>query len=649
MKKNRILLILFYLLLILSGFSQTKAIKNLEAWTKKAKIELSKNELGKAEKYLQKIFEKDSLYADAYLMQADIYNIRAKSEQAAAYYNKAIQLLKNPKAGLFLITAGEELKCGKYADAQQHLQQYQSFFEEEYPQKKEVEKKLAICKFALQAMQEPVDFTPINMGANINSEYDEYLASLTADEQELIFTVKRPRDKETICVFCLTEEDFYSSKKVNEQWQPRQKMPAPLNSSYNEGAQSLSPDGRYLFFTLCNADAGYGSCDLYWSKRIGSKWSRPKNFGKTVNTTAWESQPTVGPDGKTIYFVSNRFGGFGMFDIWKTIMIEEGKFSTPVNLGSGINTANDDTAPFLHADGKTLYFASDGRPGMGGYDLYYTELQDDNTWSEPKNLGYPINTYADEINLAINAAGTVGYFASDKEGGYGGLDLYYFTLDEKLRPTPVTYMKGIVRDAEDYQPLETQVELIDLSNNEIVTSTFSDPVTGEFLACIITGKNILMNVSHPDYLFYSENFQLNQSYSNLEPFVKDIGMHKAEIGKTMVLRNIFFEFGKSDLKSESFSELDYLADFLKQNSLICMEIEGHTDNIGNDEANLRLSVERAKTVYNYLINKGINSKRLQYQGYGETQPIADNKTEEGRAKNRRTAFRIIENTMPNNK
>lgn len=638
MKISKLILLFLFSNVIL--FAQTPN-KKVEKWAKSAKEAINTQQFEKANEYLAKIFTTDPTYADAYIMQGDIYNVLLQPAKAADCYKQAINLMPNPKPVLYFIVAEQDLKAGRYQQACDYYTLYLEKVGGFPPLFKEVQEGMKICTFGIEAVKNPVNFNPINLGPNINSEWDEYLAALTADEMEFIFTVRRPRDEKTICIFCMTEEDLYYSAKVDGEWQPREVIKSPINTGYNEGAQAISQDGRYLFYTICDADFGYGSCDLYWSKRIGDRWSRPRNMGPPVNTKLWESQPTIAPDGKTIYFSSNRPGGFGGFDIWKTEMSEEGVFTEPVNLGKVVNTEKDDTAPFIHADGRTLYFASEGHPGLGGKDLYYTTLLGDNNWSEPVNLGYPINTPADEINILINASGTTAYYASDMEGGYGGLDLYYFTLDERLRPTPVTYIKGKVQDAFSLRPLEASVELIDLKSKQTVTYTTSDPQTGEFLACILTGTNVMLNISHPDYPFYSENFQLEKSYSDLEPFLKNILLNKAQIGTTYILRNIFFDFDKSNLHEESFPELNNLSNYLIQNVNIRIEIGGHTDDQGSDEYNNKLSLERAKSVYDYLISKGVDASRLTYKGYGKSEPIAPNDTEEGRATNRRTEFKII--------
>ena len=348
----------------------------------KAEQLINDRDFEKALTLLKQAKLKDPNYVDTYILMGDIYNFTLNSDSAVSCYNKAIELIGNPNPMLYFIAANEGLKCGQYQDA---LKNYESFMQKglQYTDVlSDAQKGIADCRFAIDAIQNPVKFQPVNLGNSINSEWDESLASLTADDQMMVFTVNRPKDKNTICAFCLNEEDLYYSKQDDDGWLPRTAFDQPIRSSYNEGAQCVSPDGLYLLYTICNSDFGMGSCDLYWSKKIGDKWSRPRNFGAPVNTNAWESQPSMAPDGKTIYFVSSRAGGYGGMDIWKTTMTSEGAFTAPENLGSTINTPGDDAAPFIHSDGRTLYFASNGRVGMGGYDLYYATLKDDGTWEE---------------------------------------------------------------------------------------------------------------------------------------------------------------------------------------------------------------------------------------------------------------------------
>ena len=641
---NKFDIVYIILLFILMSFvpSQMNAQKSSKAapLCEKAKKAMQLQDFPKAIDYLNQAQSKDPDYADIYIMKGDIFNFTLRSDSAMVNYQRAIDLIGDPDPMLYYIAGNEGAKCGEYEYALKTLQHFLQTGLQYSDVLPEVQKTIANCKFAIEAKKNPMQYELVNLGSTINSEWDEYLAAITADDEQIVFTVKRPRDKGTVCAFCLNEEDLYASRKSVGEWLPREALSAPVKSGYNEGAQCLSPDGKYLLYTMCDADFGMGSCDLYWVKRIGDRWSRPRNFGAPVNTSSWESQPSMAADGMTVYFASSRAGGFGGMDIWKTTMTAEGEFSIPENLGPAINTPGDDAAPFIHSDGRTLYFASNGRVGMGGYDLYYSTLQADGTWSEPVNMGYPINSPADEINIFINASGTVAYIASDKDGGFGGLDLYSFVLDDQLRPNPVTYIKGYVRDAFSGEPLAARIEMIDLNTKQLLTSTSSDPQTGSYLACVHTGGNILLNVSHPDYPFFSENFQIEKTYTELSPYLKDISLQPTDVGTVVTLKNVFFDFDKTELKPESFVELDKLVSYLQQNSLR-IEIGGHTDNQGLDEYNDRLSENRAKAVYDYLVQKGIPANRLQYKGYGMRVPIADNSTDEGRAANRRTEFKII--------
>ncbi len=641
-KLNIVYIILLYILAILTplGLLAQKPSKAANLF-EKAKLSMQSHDFVKAMNYLNQAQAKDPNYSDIYIMKGDIYNFQLKSDSAMVNYQHAIDLIGDPDPMLYFIAGSEGAKCGAYEytlNTMQLFLQKGIQYSEVHP---DAQKIIANCRFAIDAMRHPRRFELVNLGPNINSEWDESLAAITADDEQIVFTVKRPRDQQTVCAFCLNEEDLYFSRRVDAEWSPRQAFGSPIKTGYNEGAQCVSPDGKYLLYTMCDADYGIGSCDLYWAKLMGGRWSRPRNFAAPVNTPAWESQPTMASDGMTIYFASSRPGGYGGMDIWVTTMTAEGEFSIPENLGPEINTPGDDAAPFIHSDGRTLYFASNGRVGMGGYDLYYATRLPDGTWTSPKNLGYPINSPADEINIFINASGTMAYIASDKDGGFGGLDLYSFELDDQLRPNPVTYIKGRVRDAFTGDPLEARIEMIDLSTKQLLTSTTSDPKDGSYLACIHTGGNVLLNVSHPDYPFYSENFQLERSYTELSPYLKDIALQPTDVGTVVALKNVFFDFDRTELKPESFVELDRLADYLRKNPALRIEVCGHTDDQGTDEYNDRLSENRAKSVYEYLVGKGIPADRLQYKGYGKRVPVADNGTEEGRAENRRTEFKII--------
>jgi outer membrane protein OmpA-like peptidoglycan-associated protein len=332
-------------------------------------------------------------------------------------------------------------------------------------------------------------------------------------------------------------------------------------------------------------------------------------------------------------------------DLWKCKLKGFTEWGTPiwgkaVNLGDSINTPGNEMSPFIHSDGKTLYFASDYWLGMGGYDIFYSRQKNDSVWSTPQNIGYPINSYKDEQGLVVEASGKNAYYSSDRPGSKG-MDIYSFELYQNARPTPVSYIKGKVIDEESGSPICAKVELTDLENSKSVIKGESCWEKGEFLMCLPLGKEYAFNITKEGYLFYSENFQLKEKKEIIDPYVLEIKMKKIKVGGGVILRNVFFNTGSHELLPESIVELEKLIEFLKQNPTLVIEIEGHTDNVGSQQMNQKLSEERAEEVYNYLISKGIMDYRMKYKGYGFAKPIATNDTPEGRSLNRRTEFVII--------
>jgi len=458
----------------------------------------------------------------------------------------------------------------------------------------------------------------------------------------LIFTVLDPIDPGKPIGFGNRQEDFYvSTRNENGSWGKRRNLGPPVNTMDNEGAQSLSADGRFMFFTACNRPDGKGMCDIYFSKHSGGKWSRPVNSGSAVNTTFSEKHPSVSADGRILYFASDRPGGKGGMDIYVSRKYETGEWSIPVNLGDSINTAGNEQSPFIHPDGKTLYFSSEGHMNLGQGDIFMSVIKNDSSWSTPVNLGYPINTHNNELGLIVNSSGDIAYYASDRHFG-NDLDIYKFVLHPEVRPDPVSYMKGRVFDSLTYKGLESNFQLIDLASGELIIKSMSCLEEGNFLVPLPSGKNYALNVSKNGYLFYSDHFSFEGIYERSNPYLKDIPLQPVRPGNKVVLNNIFFEFDKSDLKPESEIELHKILEFLQHNSLLKVQINGHTDNIGTEEYNAALSERRALAVVNWLLNHGIEKSRLQYKGYGLSLPVASNETDEGRALNRRTELQIIE-------
>ena len=593
-------------------------------------------------KSFEKTLEIEPRFIEANFMLGDIYADRkdiAKAKQC--YLNGVLTDSSYYTKGWYWL-ANIEMSDTNYRLAKEYYSIFLRLDTENIDLQPLAQKGIKEADFRQSAMANPVPFSPTNMGTMINTMFDEYLPALTADEQTIIITRKEPR-KATTTANTPEEEDFYIATKDNDgKWTMAQRVDEPLNSNDNEGAQCISQDGRFIVFTICG-EGGMGSCDLYWSKRVGNRWSKPRNLGAAVNSRYWDSQPSFSIDGKTLYFTSNRPGGKGGKDIWKTTLKANGQWGKAVNMGDSINTPQDETCPFIHYDDQTLYFASNGHIGMGGFDIFYSRKLNDTTWTMPTNIGYPINTSGEEMNLIVGAGGKMAIFSSDKLEGYGGQDLYSFELYQEAQPIATTYMKGTVFDEKSKQPLAADFRIIDLENENEVVSATADPVTGSFLISLPVNKNYALNVSMDGYLFHSENIEL-LSGTPEEPFLKNVGMKQLSVGETVVLKNVFFETNKYDLKDESRVELMKLHSFMQNNPAVSIEISGHTDNVGNDNDNQILSENRAQAIYNFLIENGIEADRLSYKGYGETQPIDTNDTEEGRANNRRSEFKIKEIT-----
>jgi outer membrane protein OmpA-like peptidoglycan-associated protein len=379
---------------------------------------------------------------------------------------------------------------------------------------------------------------------------------------------------------------------------------------------------------------------------VGQNWKKPVNLGGPVNSGHWESQPSFSADGSTLYFVRGVKDGDNRVntgDIYVSHLTEGGYWDTPKKLGPNINTPGDEASVQIHPDGKTLYFSSDGHVGMGGLDIYMSKMNDSGDWGKAMNLGYPINTWGEENSLLVSADGQIAYFASDREGGFGELDLYSFDMPESLQPEPVTYMKGTVYDIDTKKKLEAVFELIDLETNKVAVKSYSNPLSGEFLVSLPVNREYALNVSREGYNFFSENFELKAG-SISEPFLKDVPLVPLKVvgpeDGGIVLKNVFFDTDKFDLKPKSKVELNKLADFLKANPELVIELGGHTDNKGSKTHNKTLSQDRAKAVLDFLVTAGVEAKRLSSNGYGDERPIADNETEEGRAMNRRTEYKI---------
>lgn len=576
-------------------------------------------------------------YAKIYLLRAVLFEDERKIDSAIAAYRYALDIDPDVFPNAYYSLAKLEVSTGRYAAADGHFTRFLSYPSISAKLRDQAQLAALRNREAMSLEDTSVPFRPRNMGPNINTEYDEYLPLVTVDDQMMYFTRRYLKEGNPPY---LEEDFFFSLRDTNGNWMPARRMAEPINSTENEGALCISPDGRYLFFAGCNRSDGMGSCDIYASIRRGEEWGRPFNIGAPVNTSAWESQPCMSSDGKTLYFVSNRPDGFGRSDIWKSELSDGGIWSKPVNLGSTINTSGDESSPFLHPDGKTLYFSSNGHGGMGGMDLFVSRMDENGNWSAPQNLGYPINTYADEATLSVNAKGDTAYFSSDNLDGFGKKDIYSFALYEQARPSSVSFMKGFVYDADTRKPLAARFELISLKTGRTRVASVAASKTGDFLVCLPVDEPFALNVSFPGYLFYSEHIALDYAYRD-KPMRKEILLQPIRSGMSIVLNNIFYRTNQYAIEESSAAELNRLLRFMLQNKDVRVEISGHTDNVGSAALNRELSQHRADAVAAYLVQKGIDASRIKAVGYGFDKPVATNETEEGRARNRRTELKIL--------
>ena len=477
-----------------------------------------------------------------------------------------------------------------------------------------------------------------NLGSEVNSTFSEYFPSTNGDESTIYFT-RRDKQGEDIWLSYAQGNKWSTAYKIDEPELENETRYVSINTFDNDGAHTITTGGRQLLFTSCQRPGGLGSCDLYIAYRKGEEWGKPKLL-PSVNTRGWESQPCMSADGRKLFFVSSREGGIGESDIYVSELTSEG-FSTPVNLGSKVNSIGAEDRPFIHPDGQTLYFSSDAHPGFGGKDLFMSRFEN-GEWQTPVNLGEGINSIGDEISIFINTMGNKAYIAKENnDNNRSDFDIYSFELPKEYRPQTVTYIKGMVSNAKTGQPLKAAVKLNDIAESKTISTMNSDEKSGDFLLTVLADKEYGFNVIKEGFAIYSQNYSFREGGSKSEPQVLEIKMMPLEAGTKFELRNVFFETAKFDLKSTSYPELNYIVDILKANPSLNIIVAGHTDNVGNAANNQLLSENRAKSVMNYLIEKGIPADRLNSKGYGASKPIQSNDTEEGRAKNRRTEIEIL--------
>jgi len=506
----------------------------------------------------------------------------------------------------------------------------------------------------------PVPFDP-KVVKGVSSQEDDYLAIISPDNKMALFTRRtygvQPKDMAFSSESKYIEKFMYSIRQENGKFLESFPMPSPFNTNENEGGASLTINNKELFYTVCKyihsqGKKPYYNCDICYTKFEHGGWKPIEVVFGVNKEDSWDSQPSISSNGNTLFFISDREGGYGGYDIYTATRDENGIWSEPVNMGSTINTAGNEKSPFIHTDSQTLYFSSSdrkdedgnlhkGHEGLGGYDIFYCRMDKNEQWQKPVNIGYPINSESDDVGFFVSTDGQWGYFGSERLDGIGGWDLYTFKLYEEARPEKVLFISGNVKDISK-DPNSNTITRVEIKNVETkkVTSIPVDNETGDYVAAMVFNSDYVLTVKKPDYVYESK--YISQEDTSINTFAEvDVEIEPIEIDKSYQLNDINFATNSSDLTENSLKIIEQFAIFLIENPNIKVSIEGHTDNVGDESSNQILSEERAKAVYHDLIKTyKIAPSRLAYVGYGESKPIASNTSEDGRAKNRRTVFVI---------
>lgn len=612
------------------GYDPEKVNKKAAATYSKAIDLLQNDELQSAIPIINEALQQDPEFVDALLSLGGVYGQLKDYNNSIIYFQKAFAI-DSAYTRFYLLPYSINLAgAGRFNDALHGVNQFLNI-----PNLNDKSKKLATYRkscyeFAIQyAATHPSDnytFAPVNLGDSVNTAALEYYPSFTIDDSLFVFTRRNAGN---------IREDFYKSTLTAKGYSKAELIKGDINSEPSKGALNISQDGDWLLFAGNFPGKGYGDFDLYISYNTPSGWSEAINLGGNINTDFVETAPSLSPDKNALYFTSNRPGGYGGYDLYVSFRVN-GKWQPAINMGPQINTKGDEMAPFIHADNQTLYFTSNGLPGYGGTDIYMVRKTGNKSWGTPENLGYPINTKDNEGSIFVAADGTTAYYASDRADTKGLLDLYSFTLRPDVRPIKTLYVKGYVTDSKTNKGLPCSVELSIDSSQQVLNDVQTDE-TGFYFITLPVGKNYTFTVNRKGYMFYSDVFNLADKPSD-SVYEKNISLEPVALNATVRLKNIQFDTKSFQLAPVSMIELNKLVQLMNDNPSMKIQINGYTDNVGSDADNLKLSQARSQSVADYLVSKGIDAKRLSAKGFGETQPIADNTTEAGRATNRRTEF-----------
>ena len=606
-------------------------------------LDVARSDKTEARSILKEALDLDSEFGRANFVMADLLIKQKRVADAEPYLRTVARVCPDLDPMVFFRLGSIAFENKNWKESQGFLKTFVDSRSKKEAEKSEARTMIQACDFYLQGYANPVPFNPFPLAA-ISTAADEYLPVITPDNEMAYFTRSTFLEEKFtggINTERKRQERFsFAPNAGSNSFQAGTPMPAPFNMNNNEGGASLSADNRYMFFTICKNDGGDQlNCDLFYTVFQNGTWSEIKNAGPNINgKDTWESQPSLSSDGRTLYFASNRVGGLGGIDIWKSTKDAKGNWGVPENLGPRINTDGNEKSPFFHSDGQTLYFSSTGHLGYGGYDIYLSKLSKDTGWVKPRNIGYPINSERDDLGFFVSTDGKYGYFASDKLKGNGGWDVYSFELYKEARPERVLFVSGALRDENNQVISDAKVEIKNTRTRE-VTTVEVDSLTGKYVAVVAFDEDHILTVKQPGKAFTSQYFSAADS-SIGKPMKMDLKVEDIKVGKPYKLNNIYFKTSSSLLNPETIIIIEELTKFLQENKTVSIAIHGHTDNAGNAADNLKLSADRAKMVFDLLVLNGIDASRLSYKGFGATKPIASNLTDKGKALNRRTEFMV---------
>ena len=646
--------------------------KQAEKIFKKATNEYKSGNISNSAKLFKETIDEEPDYVDAYYALGKIYlrksffNLSSvkrnfkKVEELCPTYDPEIYYYLGD---IYLGEADGYYNKGDFKHAEKKYDSAYFYFKEfiKDPDKIKSEAKynhadsvVKYTKTLKDITSKPVPFNPVFV-KGISTSLDEYLPVITPDNNMAFFVrkFKAPLSKSSLFK---TEDKYmekfmFSIRDAKGDFDIGKEMEHPFNTTDNQGAATITIDNKTLYFVVCEwlKDNSYFNCDICMSEFINERWSDIKNLGLKVNgNKTWETQPSISNDGKTLYFISDRNGGYGGYDMYKTTKDAKGEWGLAENMGPYINTSGNEKSPFIHTDDQTLYFSSTGLPGLGGYDIFMSKRGSDNKFGLPRNLGYPINTQSDDVGFFVSTDGHYGYFASNKYKGPGGWDIYYFDLYPEARPDSVLFVKGNVKEElknetneeSDNAPIFAKVELKNIKTNQVKEIPV-DSITGKYVIATAFKNDYMLTVKSDSFAYISK--YISKKDTNFQKVAQvDFEIKSIEVGESYQLNDILFAFGNYDLEEDSKRTIDGFIDFLNDHPTMKVSINGHTDNVSGADFNQTLSENRAKSVYDYMIEKGVDALRLTYKGFGITKPVATNETEEGRTKNRRTEFVIIE-------